>query len=242
VLKVFEKLTEEMEGAHYVTLSLVPQRIHELLHIHLATDEEYDPPLLHKFKKALYESTMKRFGHVINSITLASLAAAVDPRTGDLSCLPENLQEAVWEQIEKEACQLLVPTALPDELLSDQPPTLTLTNEAVKHLIRAVHDLFQNKAHRSTLGKVNPLKLWSEQCSFAALAPFVRMLLGIPASNASAERSFSSAGFISQRRENLSIHTLEQMSIIRHHLLQGESESEREALFADMIESLRSEN
>jgi hypothetical protein len=84
----------------------------------------------------------------------------------------------------------------------------------------------------------DPLQWWRKQVAFAPLFPFVRMVLGVPASNTSAERLFSSSGFLSDGRPNLHIETLEHLAIVRHFLLTVEYESERDVLIAAMMTRL----
>ncbi len=64
------------------------------------------------------------------------------------------------------------------------------------------------------------------------------MMLGIPASNTSAERLFSSSGFLSDGRATLHIETLEHLVVVRHFLLTVEYEAERERLIATMMQRL----
>lgn len=68
-------------------------------------------------------------------------------------------------------------------------------------------------------GESDPLQWWSRQEHYRLLWPLARMFLGIPASNTSAERLFSSAGWLADGRENLEITTLEDLAVIRHFLL-----------------------
>jgi hypothetical protein len=82
------------------------------------------------------------------------------------------------------------------------------------------------------------LQWWRKQISFAPLFPFVRMVLGVPASNTSAERLFSSSGFLSADRSTLHIDTLEHLAIVRHFLLTVEYEAEREQLIDAMMRRL----
>jgi hypothetical protein len=84
----------------------------------------------------------------------------------------------------------------------------------------------------------DPLQWWKKQPVFVPLFPFIRMMLGIPASNTSAERLFSSSGFLSDGRATLHIETLEHLVVVRHFLLTVEYEAERERLIATMMQRL----
>lgn len=83
----------------------------------------------------------------------------------------------------------------------------------------------------------DPLQWWSAQENFRLLWPLARMVLGIPASNASAERLFSSAGFLAEGRDRLEIDTLEELAVVRHFQLSS-PRPEREALIASMTERM----
>ena len=48
------------------------------------------------------------------------------------------------------------------------------------------------------------------------------MILCIPTSNTSTEQVFSSAGFLSSNREQMSLSTLEQMTVLWHYFLQDQ--------------------
>jgi hypothetical protein len=84
----------------------------------------------------------------------------------------------------------------------------------------------------------DPLQWWSKQVTFSALFPYVRMVLGVPASNTSAERLFSSSGFLSDGRPNLHVETLEHLAIVRHFLLTVEFEAERDELICAMMKRM----
>jgi hypothetical protein len=86
----------------------------------------------------------------------------------------------------------------------------------------------------------DPMLWWAKQDAYAQLFPLVRMLLGIPASNASAERLFSSAGFLADGRDRLEIQTLEWLTIIRHFLVAAQHTSERAELIQKMLKGLDS--
>jgi hypothetical protein len=84
----------------------------------------------------------------------------------------------------------------------------------------------------------DPLQWWRKQVTFSAFFPYVRAVLGVPASNTTAERLFSSTGFLSDGRPNLHIETLEHLAIVRHFLLTVEFDDEREDLIDAMMQRL----
>ena len=79
----------------------------------------------------------------------------------------------------------------------------------------------------------DPLVWWQEQDTFRLLWPLARMILGIPAANTSAERLFSSAGFLATDRDSLEVSTLEDLAIVRHFMVTS-SPGERDALIQRM--------
>jgi hypothetical protein len=158
-------------------------------------------------------------------------------RVGDLPMLPAALRDNVWARIIADAKDLLL-----QEEGSDAPPHfLSLTEDVIKSLLQAVRTLFENPRSRASLQQVNPIQWWKSQHHFSALYPLVKLLLCIPASNAAAERAFSSAGFLSSGREQLSIENLERYAMIRHYLLKDEDESSREQLLHKLLQKISGE-
>ncbi|MGH2639926.1 MAG: hAT transposon family protein [Rhabdochlamydiaceae bacterium] len=236
VLRELKIISDEMESDK-VTLSLVPQHVFGLLNTHLQS-KPVEHPVVVNFKDALRLGVMKRFGHILKSVTLSGVAAALDPRTGHLEFLEKQLRDDIWKQVEKEACDLLLHNNESSKDSTNNPPMFQLTANTITALVQNVREGFENPKHHAALQLVDPLQWWSQQTMLSALAPVVRMLLCIPASNAAAERSFSSAGFLSEDRERLNSNTLEELAVIRHYVLQHQDEQEQENLISQMLKTI----
>jgi hypothetical protein len=85
---------------------------------------------------------------------------------------------------------------------------------------------------------LDPLDWWAKQHTLSSLYPLVQLFLGIPASNASAERLFSSSGFLCEGRDRLELQTLEHLAVIRHFMLSSEMDDGREELMGQLINHL----
>jgi hypothetical protein len=140
-------------------------------------------------------------------------------KAGDV---PE-LDEIKWHQV---ACrrlfeefdinaQRLVSTA--------SPPFLS----KLERVMTAAATLSENPV--AELGLVRGLDFWRSLAQdathirsirYSYLYPLVRLLFATPASSASAERVFSSAGFLQSGRERLTTQHLKQLTVLRDYVLQ----------------------
>ncbi|MGH2639213.1 MAG: hypothetical protein ACRDF4_08055, partial [Rhabdochlamydiaceae bacterium] len=102
VLRVLKRINDEMESDK-VTLSLVPQRVFDMINKHLLANPDAELPVVVKFKDALRSAVKKRFSRTLDSVTLGGIAAALDPRTGHLGFLEKHIQDDIWKKVEKES-------------------------------------------------------------------------------------------------------------------------------------------
>lgn len=161
----------------------------------------------------------------------------------------DTTRDGVWAAILSEASSVLVTSepdpgvvALDEKLLVGPffvSSSLSLPNFLPSLLQNTLLAVARKVLQQQPLEMAeDPLKWWSKQALLAPLFPYVRMVLGVPASNTSAERLFSSSGYLSEGRSTLQIETLEQLVVVRHFLLTVEYEGEREHLIQAMMQKL----
>ncbi len=177
-----------------------------------------DPQSAAQLRAALLAAAHKRFDFLFQSVNLALLAAAVDPRYGNLPWISSNLQDEVWKVLAEE--HVPVSTTPGDdsgfEIDIRAAGAIALTSLR-KHL--------QQKASSYAADKVNPLDWWQKMQTTAngilvPLGPLVRMLLAIPATTASAERVFAAYTILREGRERLGPDQCDRMLQIQHHIRQ----------------------
>ncbi len=130
-------------------------------------------------------------------------ASALDPRTSYLGYLTESEKDELWLIIEDDCQEITVvtpsnltkTTAMPS-FLRLGPQNIAATSDSKEKII---HDeIAKFRAHHKV--SMNPLDWWRQQADiFPHLAVLVKKWLAIPASSASSERTFSSAGFIGNK-------------------------------------------
>jgi len=185
-----------------------------------------------RLKSLLRASAETRFETLFNSVTLPSLASAIDPCTGHLSFLSLELRNAVWERVLEDAV----------DLLSNEPApaadSIIFSKDTLRGLIAAVRLTFETRLYNEKDGPLfagDPLDWWRRQ-GLPQLWPLAKMLLAIPAANASAERTFSDSGFLAEGREHMHMDTLEMLSIVRHYLVQDRVGAKAGALVKEMLD------
>ena len=151
VLKGIEKFTLDMQSDSFVTMSLVLQCIYDLVIKDLVPSVEDDTPILCRFKSTLLATVKEHFDHILSSITLASIAAALNPRTGNLPMLSLEMRNQVWKCVTEEAVALLTRNPLKGD------STLTLSAEAIPGLIQSIHKRFEDDRYQVSLSQVEPL-------------------------------------------------------------------------------------
>jgi hypothetical protein len=115
-------------------------------------------------------------------------------------------------------------------------PRLSLIRFLQMALVTTLREAMND--HEAFPMSCNPLDWWAKQDTLSPLYPLVQLFLGIPASNASAERLFSSSGFLSEGRDRLDLQTLEHLAVIRHFMLSSENANGRQELIDHLVEKL----
>ncbi len=136
-------------------------------------------------------------------------------------------RDAIWKQVHVEAAHSLL---APLDSNVPCPTKMKISPRSLETLLLDVRQTMEDEQNKELFANCAPLQWWREQQAFCALWPLVQMLLCIPASNAAAERTFSSSGFISKGRQALTVDHLEQHAMIRHHLLRLSSPADRTAI------------
>jgi hypothetical protein len=243
-MEILTKLAE----ADYLSLAAIPERIYNLLHGDLITIDPRDPPFASTLKDRLLDSIQRRFGGLIQDTNhLALRVAAMHPKYAHLPFLNASKKKKVRDAVLRDAISL-------NEMNADAHPVrdlisaqfdLTLIHSVhlqnsihiphdrgtLKSALDALFNYFDTKANE--LQDADPVAFWKEvKGSAECLKPLARMMLAIPASSASVERAFSSAGILTDGRERLVPETLEQLAIIRDLLLEWTNtfEGRQEAL------------
>lgn len=223
VLVPFEELMKHLQDATIPTLSGLPMSIKKLQCT--LNEKESDPPRVKQMKNGLNKALEKRFGFVFEKKNLALLAAAVDPRYGDLSFVSDSVRNDVWKQLEEEMQHLLqIPKADGKPQTVNNMIVIVDNTQIVQSALHALRHHLEHNANQLHRSKCNPLQWWKEQTSeesaaaMRSIAPLARMLLSIPASEASAERVFSSYTNTLSGRELLAPDKSEAMLMIHHYM------------------------
>lgn len=238
VLKKVKVVSDVLEQEKVVTLSLVIPSIDKLrraLAPRAAADGEN--PVEQSgdvLKRSLLEKVNERFGWLFSEVSLPAVASAVDPRTGHLPLFTSELRDAVWSRVKDYATDMLSAS-------SPARGRVSVSDQTLSNLLGDVRSTFESVEQRAALKDVDPLVWWSQQDHLRVLWPVIKMLLSIPASNASAERLFSAGGFLSDGRHSLGLERLEQMCILRHYILGISNDAERDALIARIVVSSKLE-
>ena len=212
VLEPFAKATQMSGSKAFVTLHLIPKWILSLKQS-LASDP-LDNSYVALLKSKLLASLTIRVSPIIDEVSLALMASALDPRDCELEYLNKpGLADDVWKAIEAEVVEL--------NGCRQKPNGEMVVGVMAGHASSLVHN-FRSHCHLNCyLWKqqldFSIIGFWKEhQSEFAELARVVRALYCIPATSTNCERAFSVAGLIfMQKRMSMKPETLEVLSFIR---------------------------
>jgi hAT family protein len=222
LLEEFERLTVELSGETYVTISTAPIQIHRLLNKTLVQHAGEDETVGKLRAQLLVEST-RSLGWILTTCNIALQAAALDPRYSKLEFISSDIREEVWKSLAEQA------THLENEVLEQEYMLLALKSIWV--------ELERQSALLST---EDPLQWWknkSKSPRYAAVARLARALLAIPATSTASERAFSTAGHIfSKKRGRLAVERVEMLVFVRENL-NILSLSRLKELYDKMVES-----
>ena len=236
ILKPFRYFQQVLEGQKYVTISLV---VFIVFSIRKGLQELVDNSPLESFKNKVGKDLLLDFNirhgdgtQVISANDTRALrnrqvgipkftiiAAALDPRTKDLTGIPLQEIPKIWDWIricliteyreEHPNTAILVPPVIVVPPVVDDPgnnifeglqlitePTIPLTSISIEELITNEVDKFSACPSTKLCDqKDDPLKWWKDNAfMYPHLAVLARRFLCIPATSAPSERVFSTAG------------------------------------------------
>eukprot|EP01117_Protostelium_nocturnum_P010729 TRINITY_DN3862_c0_g1_i2.p1 TRINITY_DN3862_c0_g1~~TRINITY_DN3862_c0_g1_i2.p1 ORF type:complete len:478 (+),score=53.82 TRINITY_DN3862_c0_g1_i2:1422-2855(+) len=181
--------------------------------------------LQEQFQFQAKEILKTKFAWLMTVPNAALMASALDPRYGHLEFLTGFEQNLIWDELEREAANLMLGISP----IPGLPLMPCITRDDIQRQLLKLRVHFEsNLAPLDT----DPLEWWSNYRLGEPLLPLVQHLFAIPASSASAERAFSNSGFISgDGRENLNLLHVEQMAVIRSAL---KNPSDAQEIFAEL--------
>lgn len=237
-----------LEAENYVTQSMIififvtiEKEIINLRYRYEKTQKNDNAKFLLKVAKDLQEELNEIWDHELPEETL--LAAYLDPRFKSLDGVPKAEVESTHLLLKFEYEKLLASqeklreielessdSTKDDEELAEDPLSLKRKREDSFSYFESRHKKQEQQLWRNEIEmykflpeiglKEDPLKFWQEnQDKFPILSKLAKMNLGIPASQASTERSFSTAGNICTKKRNcLSPEHVERLTIFHQNI------------------------
>lgn len=162
-----------------------------------------------------------RFGIVTSSVNNTTKAALLDPYSGDLSFMSEELRNLCWKNIEAEAASLSGSLDDNSESNSDLEEERVLLDLQVKRAIKKAKKILEAERIQGKDGDV--LEFWKSSLNgpqFHFIHMAVKGILQIPASAAKPERLFSYTGLLINRLSgNFDMDTVQMMALIHDAMI-----------------------
>lgn len=206
VTKPFIEAIKFTEAEKYLTASEVPQILSNL--VQSVQLKETDTILIKELKQQLHKDLTRRLGHILTTPNEYLYASCFDPRYGDLEFITEELRNKVWQKLEKEIDDIDL------EKSSGLYPIGNLTDD-----LKLMRKFFEFNAKQfKAMQKFDVLKWWKDFNRGALLAPYAKMYLCRPATSASSERVFKSAGYTyTEERTRLESEKVQEMVFIKEN-------------------------
>lgn len=233
VLKVLHIVSKAAQGEEFITNSIIPYWVDQLMKV--CVRDEGESHTVAQLKEALLRSIQSRMGYYLTEVNNSLKAAALDPRFALLSQfgIEDSVVEEVWDDIVEEQmnfCQISQEER-PDKWERAKSNLKNNLTE-IREILEASSKEYIDAGNRPGSGEddeLDPLHFWrtavkgenpkvpSEDVSaFVSFAKSARMLLSIPAGSAPSERVFSVAGRVySKLRTSLSDELLEMLVVCR---------------------------
>lgn len=229
LLEPFKKATAEIEGSSYPTLYLVSPWYEEI-ELHLtadATDSVFISPLKRVGLKYWQEIVRPLIGHYHD------IAMFLHPLMKELITLTETRKQATYNKV--------------SSMIDKFGGTSTSRRRAVEathHLASSAMRRFVNANHESQHSEMdeykecrvrnitNLLQWWDDKKAiFPALYKLARYIHAIPASSASAERIFSTAGKLCSNRPNMRSEMMDEILFLKSNYdLLDKSKREKQSI------------
>ena len=224
ILEPAQKLSLQMQEDSKPTISILLHWISDM--INFWKPVALDPQPAARFRADLLISLKQRFKYLFEEVNLALLAAALDPRYGNLPWISADLRDTVWKQLNVELQLVQVPQQ------DAGSTTHSITSEtdfglAQSALLR-LREHFEKESVQYVECNQDPLVWWRQQSAkrdasgiiALVVAPLAQTLLAVPCSIASAERVFSGYTNVLEGRERLGADRVEQLLQIKHFIKQ----------------------
>ena len=204
-LEPMEKFIRLLEGEKYITISNVPKRLYDCMStLHGLVNNAEGLPVT----RLLLESLDQRLGFILKEVNLSLVAAALDPRYGDLrryvhfnnGIVNEGLIDSVWNAVANwanEYNQL-------EPVIEMNPRFPSFSNNSLTNLTSTVLKIREHhENNHDTIHNEDPLQYWKSMFdNFILTQPLSNLLLCIlciPATSAPSERVFSKGRLILPR-------------------------------------------
>jgi len=249
---------EALEGNSYPTQNLILLALSMLIHT-VRDNKEKIKDIGSDYYRLLYslEDSLVKIWNTLPEETL--IASLVDPRFKTLAHIPEGEREYAWKCLENEFLNLDMKgnqsILSSNDLTNEVSPRGEDVDPLTAFLIKTTKQSLSPQFTKSELqrfkdmppvsAKSDPLAWWREnESSFPVIAKIARIYLAIPASQATCERSFSSAGRIcTEIRTLLSPANLEKLTVLKQNFsLLCEYETEEELQVRERMRNLASEH
>jgi hypothetical protein len=200
LLKSLQLATTALCSETGVTISLVLPIVHGIIINHLKNNDS-DTAETNNFKRILKTSLMNRFTADSRFETVYHVASFLHPRSKDLSFLPNEMKDKIRISV----CGMMEDVSVTGtvEYPNCVPSALDLIYEAANPSNNSISEC-QMYLSETQINHNLCLLLWwkTHENKYAGLAKLAKMYLGIPATSASSEREFSTAGNIATSKRS----------------------------------------
>ena len=203
ILKSFNLATVELCSETKVTISLVLPIIHSLINNHLK-DNDWDTVEAKEFKNILRTSLARRFDIHSYCENVHQIACFLDPRSKDLTFENIEIKNIIINSIRNRIRNMSINEDNTDND-STIPSALDFIYQNSINSDDSASEIDRYLLEPQINHNLHPLLWWKTHADkYKRLAELAKMYLSIPATSASSERTFSSAGnIVSTKRTGL---------------------------------------